>query len=71
MTDASGLDGGPTPAIAIQLARIQEVDLVAGLGVRRHAAILRLERPRLARWLPLSTAVLAAAGLVGVAFGLR
>ena len=74
MSTASSLDSfdnGPTPAIAIQLARIPEVDLVAGLGARRHAAILRVQPRPAQRWLPLSIAILATFILVSVALGAR
>jgi hypothetical protein len=58
-----------TPSIAIQLARVPEVDLLVGLGAQRHAHVLRLVDRPARRWLPVTLALMAAAVLLLVAFG--
>jgi hypothetical protein len=69
MPHAARFDTSPTPAIAYQLARVPEVDLLAGLGPQRHAAILRLSPRPTRHWLTFGLALLAAAALLAVALG--
>ena len=71
MPPPAGLDSSHTPSIAIRLAQVPEVDLLAGLGARRHAAVLHLADRPARRWVPLTLALMAAGVLLLVAFGPR